>query len=258
MRAPRRVSEPWAAAGRAPCPPPRADQCSCGNPPPPAGRCRSAAGRVAPGLCSWMWGACKVLFLREQEMAGFNSSSRKCVFCSLGFFTSANRAARPEPLALPRPAALGQVPRECGGEGPREWGRREGTASKRATPQAGPRSVPRGGSDTRAHGRGRRALCPVGPKQTAVGARSTGIPGVNGDRGGETQAGAQRQSATQPHEGGRRPSRREGDEDALGRKTLRLPQTRDTVTLIPDCLLFSPESRCLLPRHLCQQLFGAQ
>lgn len=33
---------------------------------------------------------------------------------------------------------------------------------------------------------------------------------------------------------------------------------RDMVTLIPDCLLFSPESRCLLPRHLCRQLFGAQ
>lgn len=165
-------------------------------------------------------GARAKCFLNEQAVAVFNSSSRKCVFCSLVFFSSANRAAWPEPPGLSTAGRFGPgPPRMWRRRLEREWGRREGTASKRATLQAWPGPVSPGAALAPGPmGRGRRVLCPVGPKQTAVGARATGASRGQRAAGGVTQAGA---AATG---GGTWPPPRDGAASAARGETPRRPR----------------------------------
>lgn len=190
-------------------------------------------------------GARAKCFLNEQAVAVFNSSSRKCVFCSLVFFSSANRAAWPEPPGLSTAGRFGPgPPRMWRRRLEREWGRREGTASKRATLQAWPGPVSPGAALAPGPmGRGHRVLCPVGPKQTAVGARATGASRGQRGRGG-------------PDAGRSRGDRGRDVAPHTGRRCL-CSTRRDAETPTPTCSLLSPGSRRLLSRHLCRQLCGA-
>lgn len=166
-------------------------------------------------------GARAKCFLNEQAVAVFNSSSRKCVFCSLVFFSSANRAAWPEPPGLSTAGRFGPGP-------PRMWRRRleresggggRGQRANEPPCRPGQGRCPQGRLWRQGPWGGVTVCCvPLARSKRLWERGRRALPGVNGAAGGLTQAGA---AATG---GGTWPPTRDGAASAAHGETPRRPR----------------------------------